>query len=130
VPVVTKPDPLYKRLESLANEHVRLVATHLPMVAIRALSGNDEQKAFAVAYHDVSWEVLRQTWQAGWLPRLRLYSQEQPRTCPWLACATLSIRIPSFSESFEERLEFADRRHNDPLNGTAWQPQRHDLSKI
>jgi hypothetical protein len=58
LPVVTKKDALYKRLEALAHEHVRLVARHLPVLEIRALSGSDDQTAFAMGYHDVSWEVL------------------------------------------------------------------------
>jgi hypothetical protein len=59
VPVVRKADPLYARLEKLGEQHVRLVAEHLPLAQLTALTGADDKVAFAMAYHDVSWDVLR-----------------------------------------------------------------------
>jgi hypothetical protein len=65
VPVVKKEDALYARLEALGREHVRLVATHLPIPELRALSGADDKVTFAMAYHDVSWEIVSRMVNAG-----------------------------------------------------------------
>jgi len=59
VPVVTRQDPLYPRLEALGSEHVRLVARYLPLSELRMLGAVDDKVAFAMAYHDVSWEILK-----------------------------------------------------------------------
>jgi hypothetical protein len=74
VPVVKKSDPLYARLEGLGTEHVRLMAEHLPLHALRRLTGADGQLTFAMAYHDVSWEIVRRMVDRGVLhvpPALR-----------------------------------------------------------
>jgi hypothetical protein len=65
VPLVKKEDALYARLEALGREHVRLVAKHLPIPELRALSGADDKVTFAMAYHDVSWEIVSRMVDAG-----------------------------------------------------------------
>jgi hypothetical protein len=74
IPVVRKTDALYARLEKLSGQHVRLVAEHLPLARLTALTGADRELAFAMAYHDVSWDVLRRMVERGALavpPALR-----------------------------------------------------------
>jgi hypothetical protein len=74
VPVVRKQDALYERLETLGREHVRLVARYLPLPELRVLAGDDDKVTFAMAYHDVSWEILKRMVGAGMLtppPALR-----------------------------------------------------------
>jgi hypothetical protein len=74
VPVVSKQDALYARLEALGSEHVRLVARYLPLPQLRVLAGDDEKVTFAMAYHDVSWEILKRMVDGGMLappPALR-----------------------------------------------------------
>jgi hypothetical protein len=74
VPVVRKQDALNARLDALGREHVRLVARYLPLPELRVLAGDDDQVTFAMAYHDVSWEILKRMADAGMLappPALR-----------------------------------------------------------
>jgi hypothetical protein len=59
IPVVRKTDPLYARLEKLGERHVRLMTEHLPLARLTTLTGADEARTFAMAYHDASWDVLR-----------------------------------------------------------------------
>lgn len=68
VPVVKRSDALYARLEKLGAQHVRLVAEHLPLSRLTSLTGANETVTFAMAYHDVSWDVLRRMVENGVLP--------------------------------------------------------------
>jgi hypothetical protein len=67
VPVLKKADPLYARLESLAEQHVRLMVEHLPLARLKTLTHADEKLTFAMAYHDASWEVVRRLVESGLL---------------------------------------------------------------
>jgi hypothetical protein len=67
VPVVKRSDGLYTRLQNLGEQHVRLVAQHLPLARLRSLTGVDDRMTFTMAYHDVSWDVLRRMVESGML---------------------------------------------------------------
>lgn len=67
VPLVTKADPLYAKMQSLGEQHVRLVAEHLPLDRLASLARVSQQVAFAMAYHDVSWDILRRMVDRGLL---------------------------------------------------------------
>jgi hypothetical protein len=74
IPVVKKGDPLYAQLASLGEQHVRLVAKHLPLARLANLTRGDDKLTFAMAYHDVSWDVVRRMVESGRLavpPALR-----------------------------------------------------------
>lgn len=65
VPVVERTDALYARLEALGRRHVDAVAEHLPVRQVRDLAEVNDKAAFAMAYHDVSWQVLRRLVDGG-----------------------------------------------------------------
>jgi hypothetical protein len=74
VPTVRRQDVLYARLEALGRDHVQLVARYLPLPELRILAGVDDKLAFAMAYHDVGWEILKRMVDSGMLappPALR-----------------------------------------------------------
>jgi hypothetical protein len=74
VPVVRRSDALYSRLESLGRRHVDAIVKHLDVAPVRRLADSDENVAFAMGYHDVSWEILRRMVERGMLsppPALR-----------------------------------------------------------
>jgi hypothetical protein len=67
VPVVEKSDRLHARLERTGELYVRTVADHLPLERLVALSGAGREVTFAMAYHDVSWDILRRLVENGTL---------------------------------------------------------------
>lgn len=65
VPVVKKTDRLYARLASLGEHHARAVAEHVPLASLMKLTRADEKLTFAMAYHDVSWDIVRRMVEGG-----------------------------------------------------------------
>jgi hypothetical protein len=64
-PVVKRSDKLYARLKNLGEHHVQLVAAHLPLARLTSLTGADANLTFTMAYHDVSWDILRRMVENG-----------------------------------------------------------------
>jgi hypothetical protein len=74
MPIIRRGDALYARLEQLGEEYVRLMRRHLPVSELRGITRADDQVTFTMAYHDVSWEMLRGMVERGVLgvpPALR-----------------------------------------------------------
>jgi hypothetical protein len=65
MPVIRRGDALYERLERLGAEHVRQMRRHLPLADLRRVTRAGDKIAFAMAYHDVSWELLRRMVDRG-----------------------------------------------------------------
>ena len=69
IPVVPAEDPLYGRLRELAGYALELVARALPLAELQALTGLERRLLFAMAYHDIGWEVLRLAVESGRVER-------------------------------------------------------------
>jgi uncharacterized protein YndB with AHSA1/START domain len=65
MPIIRQGDALYERLERLGAVHVRQMRRHLPMADLRRITRADDQVTFSMAYHDVSWELLRRMVDRG-----------------------------------------------------------------
>jgi hypothetical protein len=57
-PVIREGDPLHTGLKAAARRYVEYLANHLPYEALVEITGTNRQKAFAMAYHDVSWGIV------------------------------------------------------------------------
>ncbi|HUF27479.1 MAG TPA: hypothetical protein VMM18_10925, partial [Gemmatimonadaceae bacterium] len=65
IPVVRADDPLHRFLRELSGRMVSAMADALPHAQLRALTGLESHLVFAVAYHDLGWEVLRLAAESG-----------------------------------------------------------------
>ncbi len=71
LPVVHDHDPLYERLRQLSTRAPSAIAALLPVHELETLTHLDRQLVFAMAYHDVGWEMLRLAAEAGRVVRPR-----------------------------------------------------------
>jgi hypothetical protein len=69
VPVVRAQDSLYRELRVAARDYLAIVHRDLPVREISKRFDIDERIAFAMAYHDASWEVLQLALDHGLLRR-------------------------------------------------------------
>jgi hypothetical protein len=67
VPLLRDADPLLERLRSAAERYVGFLERRMPLERLVALSRTDRQHAFAMAYHDISWDILERLNRAGGL---------------------------------------------------------------
>lgn len=65
IPVVLADDPLYARLRELTGHLLELVSEAMPTEELHTLTGLEPRLVFAMAYHDVGWEVLRLAEESG-----------------------------------------------------------------
>lgn len=59
LPVLKAGDPLIDTLRLLATRYVELLARRLPLDSLTVLTGVDARHSFAMAYHDVSWDIVQ-----------------------------------------------------------------------
>ena len=104
VPVVRKQDALYARLEALGSDHVRLVARHLMLPQLRELTGDDEKVTFAMAYHDVSWEILKRMVDEGMLAVPPALREGAARDVPMVGVCALIDSHPSIQRELRKAL--------------------------
>lgn len=69
IPVLRESDPLYGTLRRLTDRMLSSLVAALPVDELAALTGLDRDLVFAMAYHDVGWEMLRLSSEAGRLSR-------------------------------------------------------------
>ncbi|HSJ65388.1 MAG TPA: hypothetical protein VK922_15960, partial [Gemmatimonadaceae bacterium] len=58
LPVLQASDPLVERLRLLSVRYVELLEERLPLDSLTVLTGVDPRHTFAMAYHDVSWDIV------------------------------------------------------------------------
>jgi hypothetical protein len=97
VPVVRREDPLYARLRRTAHAHVEALRATMPVRRLASLVGQDERYAWAMAYHDVTWEILRRMVARGEFQRSdALGRSEAEGDAPSMAgtCAVIAAYAP------------------------------------
>jgi hypothetical protein len=104
MPVIRRGDGLYERLERLGAEHVRLMRTHLPLSDLRRITQAGDTVAFAMAYHDVSWELLRGMVERGMLPLPPALRAGAPATVPLTGVSGLVDAHPAFVAELKKAL--------------------------
>ncbi len=58
VPVLRRTDALYRQLQETAETYLELLIENLPAERFAAVIGVEQDLAWAMAYHDVSWELV------------------------------------------------------------------------
>jgi hypothetical protein len=97
VPVVKRDDPLYTRLQRTAHAHVEALKAAMHVRKLASLVGQDERYAWAMAYHDVTWEILARMVGRGEFQRPDTLSRgEAEGEAPALAgtCAVVEVYGP------------------------------------
>ena len=51
--------PLYEELQDMAFRYIKLIQQEVPIKEFARIADTDQRTAMAMAYHDVSWELLR-----------------------------------------------------------------------
>lgn len=107
VPVVRGDDPLYTLLAATAKHHVDAMAANLPD-ELAAFANGERRLAFAMAYHDVSWEILALLSGEGRLTRpAALEPRADPET-PMAGVAAIVAAYPPFVELLRAALTAID----------------------
>lgn len=65
LPVLVQGDPLLESLKALAARYVGYLERHMPLGSLMAVTGVDRRHTFAMAYHDVSWNIVGRLVRAG-----------------------------------------------------------------
>jgi hypothetical protein len=65
IPILENGDPLLDHLRLLAVRYVALLEQQVPLDSLMALTGVDRQYTFAIAYHDISWDIVAEFVRGG-----------------------------------------------------------------
>lgn len=107
IPVVKRTDPLYHRLQQTAQSYVERLRRHLHVQKLTAIMDIDEKYAWDVAYHDLSWELIKLMVDRGEFKRpAALGPQHDKGDAPSMigACAVIEA-YPPFVKMIEKALQ-------------------------
>jgi hypothetical protein len=65
LPVLSQSDPLLESLKAVADRYVEYLERHMPLDSLMAVTGVGRRYTFAMAYHDVSWDIVGRLVRAG-----------------------------------------------------------------
>lgn len=69
IPVLRREEALYGQLHQTAHAYLRLIDKRLPVGKLASSIGVNREYAWAMAYHDLSWELLRRMVERGEMKR-------------------------------------------------------------